>query len=82
MAGAILCIGAHNALASVRIRERTEHRAFAVACLFIALYAVATAGLYSAATPLENHEINRRAWRPDKPTGLETRPTRGQWKRT
>ena len=53
MAGAILCIGAHNALASVRIRERTEHRAFAVACLFIALYAAATAGLYSAATPLD-----------------------------
>jgi len=53
MVGALLCIGAHNAIAWVRLRERKVHLAFAVACVFVAFYAAATAGLYSAATPLD-----------------------------
>ena len=51
MAGAVVCMCAHNILVYLRVRDRREHLAFAVTCLFIALYAAATAGLYSAASP-------------------------------
>ncbi|MGI6461513.1 MAG: PAS domain S-box protein [Candidatus Hydrogenedentales bacterium] len=53
LVGAILCTGAHNAAAWVRFRERKVHLAFAIACVFVAFYTAAAAGLYSAATPLD-----------------------------
>lgn len=53
MAGAVACVCAHNVLAFLRIRERREHLAFAVTCFFVALYAIAAAGLYSVETPKE-----------------------------
>ncbi len=53
MTGVLACICMHNVLAYLRLRERREHLAFAVTCLFAALYAAATAGLYSAEKSLD-----------------------------